>query len=204
MCFGDRIGSRLRPLAAKRFGQKAHEWLRLRGRVSYLAAFKRKYGNIPHLQTRRGVGGRTWLHPKPAVAFGRWLSDKFGVWCDLQIDGIIRNAILPSHLTMPSKASNRRPTQVPPGKTLPETDRGSNRIKQLDREILQQWVVRDGLRSRHDVLQLLRAVHHIEQGQHRLFYGVPLKQADHPHGRRSLRIVMRMGLVSLTSHCFIH
>ena len=28
-----------------------------------------------------------------AVAFARWLSDDFGVWCDLQIDAIIRNAI---------------------------------------------------------------------------------------------------------------
>lgn len=46
------------------------------------------------MRTQRG--GRspgTWLHPKMAVAFARWLSDDFGVWCDLQIDAIIRNAI---------------------------------------------------------------------------------------------------------------
>lgn len=79
--------------AAKRFGQKAHEWLRLPGTVSYLAAFKRKYGNIPHLQARRGVGGGTWLHPKLAVRFAQWLSDDFAVWCDEQIDGIMRKGI---------------------------------------------------------------------------------------------------------------
>lgn len=79
--------------AAKRFGQKAHEWLRLPGTISYLAAFKRKYGNIPHLKTQRGVGGGTWLHPKLAVRFAQWLSDDFAVWCDEQIDGLVRSGI---------------------------------------------------------------------------------------------------------------
>lgn len=40
-----------------------------------------------------GAGGGTWMHPKVAVAFARWLSIDFGVWCDLQIDAIIRNGI---------------------------------------------------------------------------------------------------------------
>lgn len=35
-------------------------------------------------------GGGTWLHPKLAVAFARWLNVHFGVWCDLQIDNLIR------------------------------------------------------------------------------------------------------------------
>jgi hypothetical protein len=35
-------------------------------------------------------GGGTWLHPKLAVAFSRWLDVDFGVWCDLQIDNILR------------------------------------------------------------------------------------------------------------------
>jgi len=36
-------------------------------------------------------GGGTWLHPKLAVAFARWLDVKFAIWCDLQIDNLIRN-----------------------------------------------------------------------------------------------------------------
>lgn len=79
--------------AAARFGKKANEWLRLPGTVSYLAAFTRKCGNIPYLKTRRGVGGGTWLHPKLAVRFAQWLDDDFAVWCDLQIDAIIRRTI---------------------------------------------------------------------------------------------------------------
>lgn len=79
--------------AAVRFGRLPNDWLRLPGTVSYLAAFKRKYGNIPHLKTRRGVGGGTWLHPKLAVRFAQWLNDDFAVWCDEQIDTIVRNNI---------------------------------------------------------------------------------------------------------------
>ena len=79
--------------AADRFGKLPNEWLRLPGTISYLEAFKRKYGNIPHLKTRRGAGGGTWLHPKLAVRFAQWLNDDFAVWCDEQIDAIIRNGI---------------------------------------------------------------------------------------------------------------
>jgi hypothetical protein len=35
-------------------------------------------------------GGGTWLHPKLAVAFARWLDVDFSIWCDTKIDDIIR------------------------------------------------------------------------------------------------------------------
>ncbi len=37
-------------------------------------------------------GGGTWLHHKLAVAFARWLSVEFAVWCDLTIDNLINKA----------------------------------------------------------------------------------------------------------------
>ncbi|MBD1602249.1 KilA-N domain-containing protein [Pseudomonas typographi] len=43
--------------------------------------------------TKRGSsvnGGGTWLHPKLAVAFARWLNVDFAVWCDLHIDALLR------------------------------------------------------------------------------------------------------------------
>lgn len=43
--------------------------------------------------TKRGAptnGGGTWLHPKLAVMFARWLDAKFAVWCDLQIGALLR------------------------------------------------------------------------------------------------------------------
>lgn len=39
-------------------------------------------------------GGGTWLHPKLAVAFARWLSIEFEIWCDLTIDNLINRTAL--------------------------------------------------------------------------------------------------------------
>ena len=36
-------------------------------------------------------GGGTWLHPKLAVRFAQWLDVRFAIWCDEQIDTLIRN-----------------------------------------------------------------------------------------------------------------
>lgn len=36
------------------------------------------------------TGGGTWFHPKLAVAFARWLDVGFAIWCDMQIDSLIR------------------------------------------------------------------------------------------------------------------
>ncbi|MFZ7175316.1 phage antirepressor KilAC domain-containing protein [[Pasteurella] aerogenes] len=49
-----------------------------------------------------GIAQGTWLHPKLAVNFARWLSADFAVWCDLKIDELIRNqqkltALLPQN-----------------------------------------------------------------------------------------------------------
>ncbi|WP_327190602.1 KilA-N domain-containing protein [Pseudomonas libanensis] len=38
-------------------------------------------------------GGGTWLHPKLAVAFARWISPDFSVWCDLHIDALLRGEL---------------------------------------------------------------------------------------------------------------
>lgn len=35
-------------------------------------------------------GGGTWLHPKLAVPFARSLDVRFAIWCDAQIDDIVR------------------------------------------------------------------------------------------------------------------
>mgnify|MGYP000923730679 CR=1 FL=1 len=79
--------------AAKRFGKEPHEWLRLPETKSYLSAMA-KSGIFPELtRTARGRSGGTWLHPKLAVAFARWLSADFAVWCDLQIDALIHGDV---------------------------------------------------------------------------------------------------------------
>ena len=77
--------------AAAKFGKAPNEWMRLPTTFEYLSALERKYGKIPYLKTKKGQGGGTWLHPKLAVAFARWLDVDFAIWCDEQIDSIIRD-----------------------------------------------------------------------------------------------------------------
>lgn len=76
--------------AAARFGKEPAQWMRLPATVEYLEALKRKYGKITYYKTKRGKTGGTWLHPKLAVRFAQWLDIDFAVWCDEQIDSIIR------------------------------------------------------------------------------------------------------------------
>ena len=41
-------------------------------------------------------GGGTWLHPKLAIDFARWLNPKFAVWCDEQIEHLLKNGQMPT------------------------------------------------------------------------------------------------------------
>jgi hypothetical protein len=75
---------------AGRYGKSPSEWLRLPTTEEYLAALERKYGKIPYLKAQRGKSGGTWLHPKLAVRFAQWLDIDFAIWCDEQIDLLIR------------------------------------------------------------------------------------------------------------------
>ena len=76
--------------AAAKFGKSPHEWQRLPDTVAYIAALERKYGKIPYSKSKRGGNGGTWLHPKLAIRFAQWLDVDFAVWCDEQIDALIR------------------------------------------------------------------------------------------------------------------
>ncbi|MEZ1837374.1 KilA-N domain-containing protein [Pseudomonas putida] len=84
--------------AAARFGKEPHEWLRLPDAERYLEGLQRRYGEIPYVKTSRARadrGGGTWLHPKLAVKFARWLSVDFEIWCDEQVDALLRSESKP-------------------------------------------------------------------------------------------------------------
>lgn len=101
--------------AAKRYGKDAHEWVRLPETKRYLAALERTYGKIPHVETSRARadrGGGTWLHPKLAVKFARWLDVDFEVWCDMLIDQILRGAPLPALEDRLTTAKERIPIHL--------------------------------------------------------------------------------------------
>ena len=83
--------------AAQRYGKEPAQWQRLPATIEYVEALKRRYGEITHVETSRARadrGGGTWLHPKLAVPFARWLDMDFSLWCDEQIDRLLRGDLL--------------------------------------------------------------------------------------------------------------
>ncbi|WP_440030525.1 KilA-N domain-containing protein [Chromobacterium amazonense] len=83
--------------AAAKYGKRPNDWLSLPETKKYLEALTRKYGEISYFKTKRGgdtgKSGNaqgTWLHPKLAVHFARWLDIDFAIWCDEQIDALMR------------------------------------------------------------------------------------------------------------------
>lgn len=77
---------------AKLHDKDVFEWTRLPSTISYIKALESTYGKIPYVKTskaRSDRGGGTWMHPKLAIVFARWLSAEFAVWCDSQIESIV-------------------------------------------------------------------------------------------------------------------
>ena len=78
---------------AKKFGKKAHEWLRLPSTKEFLAELSevRKSLFVDNQLVITKKGGLdpsrtgTWLHEDVALEFARWLSPKFAVWCNDRI-----------------------------------------------------------------------------------------------------------------------
>lgn len=78
--------------AAAKFGRRVDKWAGTKETQAYIDALC-EMSNTPkkgYLKTVRGANGGTWLHPKLAVMFARWLDPRFAIWCDMQIDSIIR------------------------------------------------------------------------------------------------------------------
>lgn len=81
--------------AAAQFGKRPNDWLSLPSTTDYLAALSRRTvtglsGNDLVSVKQGGKNQGTWLHPKLAVKFARWLSVDFEIWCDEQIDQLVR------------------------------------------------------------------------------------------------------------------
>lgn len=87
---------------AERFGKRLDHWLENAETLEYIRALDealtgrqakildtRKSGYVRTSRARADRGGGTWLHPKLAVAFARWLDARFSVWCDMRIDALL-------------------------------------------------------------------------------------------------------------------
>jgi hypothetical protein len=93
---------------AKQFGKKPETFLKTGQIKDYIEALKSATGieKIAIIQK----GGKpdeqgTWIHKKLIIAFARWLSPDFAVWCDLQIEEILKSQNLQSNQPVQTKTS---------------------------------------------------------------------------------------------------
>ncbi len=82
---------------AKQFNKLPADWLRTKETKEYIKAIAH-YGNLHNgdlVVVRKGGNDLsltgTWIHRKLIIAFARWLSPDFAVWCDMTIEDILKS-----------------------------------------------------------------------------------------------------------------
>lgn len=88
---------------AKGFGKKPNDWLRLESTKDYLIALEKSLNSVAGksvtvenqlvITKQGGLADEqgTWIHPKLATVFARWLNAEFAVWCDIKIEELLNN-----------------------------------------------------------------------------------------------------------------
>ena len=83
---------------AAHFGKQPRDYLKTEQTQQYIAALAENLSVKTKILTKEnqiviikqgGTEQGTWLHPKLAVDFARWLDPKFAVWCDEQIEQLL-------------------------------------------------------------------------------------------------------------------
>lgn len=107
--------------AADAMGKRVQHWLDNKETHEYIEKLNSRnsgdlnIGKSDIIETRKGRNGGTWLHPKLAVVFARWLSVDFAIWCDEQIDKIIhgeRESVDWGMMRHASKSSNKVANEI--------------------------------------------------------------------------------------------
>lgn len=90
---------------AKPFGKKPNDWLKLLSTKKYIDALSelKKIDSSDLVVVKYGDNGGTWMHEDVALEFARWLSPKFGIWCNDKIKQIIRDNSFYLKTTEPNK-----------------------------------------------------------------------------------------------------
>jgi len=84
---------------AKSFGKKPDNWLRNKDVKDYIKALLFRFSHLSNgdlVVIKQGGNPQeqgTWIHKKLIIAFARWLSPDFAVWCDIQIEDILKNGV---------------------------------------------------------------------------------------------------------------
>ena len=82
---------------AKQFKKDVREWKRSKQTIEYIDALADVENLHSDILIKTFFGGNdkkaqgTWIHKKLIISFARWLSPNFAVWCDLQIEDILKS-----------------------------------------------------------------------------------------------------------------
>ncbi|MGF6149037.1 KilA-N domain-containing protein, partial [Kingella potus] len=83
---------------AAHFGKQPRDYLKTEQTQQYISALAEHLSSKTKILVEENQlvvvknGGSTrgtWLHPKLAIHFARWLDPRFAVWCDEQIEQIL-------------------------------------------------------------------------------------------------------------------
>lgn len=89
---------------AAHFGKQPRDYLKTEQTQQYISALAENLSVKTKILTkenqivsvkRGGDEQGTWLHPKLAIHFARWLDPKFAVWCDEQIEQLLSGSLQP-------------------------------------------------------------------------------------------------------------
>ena len=98
---------------ASHFDKQARDYLKTEQTQQYITALTEFLSVKTKILTkenqivivkRGGSEQGTWLHPKLAVHFARWLDPKFAVWCDEQIEALLNGNVSDGLQPKPAKA----------------------------------------------------------------------------------------------------
>ena len=87
---------------AKHFGKRVPDFIKTEQNQEYIAALAEHLSKTKKIVLDKNQlvivkhGGNqsgTWLHPKLAIHFARWLDPRFAVWCDEQIEHILSGSL---------------------------------------------------------------------------------------------------------------
>ncbi|MEY4768010.1 MAG: hypothetical protein RL637_649 [Pseudomonadota bacterium] len=87
---------------AKQFNKQPRDYLKSNRTQEYMKSIKKVLLMEQNQLVKIQNGGNpqeigTWIHPKLAVDFARWLDSDFAVWCDMQIEKILHSRPAPDN-----------------------------------------------------------------------------------------------------------
>ena len=101
---------------AKIFNKTPKDWLKTKDTQNYIQEISKAH-NLTYDALVKVIKGNysdkteqgTWIHKRIIIAFARWLSPEFAVWCDIVIEEILKTGSY--SISQPPKISIKQRTE---------------------------------------------------------------------------------------------